>query len=730
MKYEELRQELKSYYKTHSFHAVKDDLPYNPLKNIMNAYFDSHPGMSPLEQKAAQYELIAEHFTPVLFRNSPFFSETGLKISEYDGHTSLSSGGYVYCRNAHLFRDVSPAEYDHYTACGSLALHLAYGPYCDPDHHCFPFTNVLEQGLEGIYRKVITKGKSDFYSAAARGLLAVKRIAERFAEAAEAQNLPEIARIARRIPWNPAETFYEGLACIWFLHQIGGVLDGIGMSVIGHPDRMLASLYQNDIASKRITAEEAYDLICRFMFHTDCKLDLDSPVNSQFNGGEQGDTLILGGCDADGKPVCNDLTFMFLRAHRELKLIYPKIHCRISHASSQKFLEAASEDFFNGRNVISFLNDDGIIPAQVKAGKTLADARRYVAGGCWEIIVEGSEHSEGANCYFNLARIVDLSIHDAGEFEAGTGEHFDKLISADDFETVYSILIGNVIRSIKRMCGLIRKNGSVWSRVNPSPFFSACLDGCLESGRDYTEGGARYSPHGIPLGGLAILVDSLLSVKNLCFERKICSFETLLAAVRADWNGYEPLRKAALNSPHFGDNCGDSAALAKRILSDIADAIMPLKNERGGPFQPGIYIYHEIVWWADRTRATPDGRRLGDFLTQGLTPSRSHASNGITSVINSCAEIDLSRFPANSVLTLSVQKNGMTPQIFAALLRGFIESKAGMLQLNVVDRAELEDACVHPERHQDLIVRLYGYSAKFVTLDEKRRAEFLSRQIN
>lgn len=133
------------------------------------------------------------------------------------------------------------------------------------------------------------------------------------------------------------------------------------------------------------------------------KLDLDHPLREQFNRGEQGDTLILGGCDEQGNEVCNDLAFLFLRAHRELKLIYPKIHCRYSAGSSPEFLDAANLDFLNGRNTVSFLNDDVLIPAQVKAGKALADARGYVAGGCWEVMVEGCEHAQGANCYFNPA---------------------------------------------------------------------------------------------------------------------------------------------------------------------------------------------------------------------------------------------------------------------------------------------------------------------------------------
>ena len=121
------------------------------------------------------------------------------------------------------------------------------------------------------------------------------------------------------------------------------------------------------------------------------------------------------------------MTFLILKAHHELKLIYPKIHCRISRNSPPEFLDAANRGFLSGRNVIAFLNDDALIPAQILAGKSPADARRYVAGGCWEVIDEGFEHSAGANNYFNLARVMDLSIHDSESVERETGDHFRRI---------------------------------------------------------------------------------------------------------------------------------------------------------------------------------------------------------------------------------------------------------------------------------------------------------------
>jgi len=741
-----LRDELRAYYYEHSFSALGGEDYRPPLFDVLDDYAASHPGLSPVQLKAAQYELIADNFRPVVFRNSPFYSEMGVKVAEYDGVPGLGAGGWLFKRNAHLFRDADPADHDRYLAANRHGIHLAYGPYADYDHHCFPYSNVLANGLEQIHRQAEAalsqcgnREETEFVECARRGLLAVRKIAVKFAEAALAalvetrdplqrRFLGMIAETASEVPWRRPETFYEGLSTIWFLHEVCASIEGIGMSVVGHLDRMLGELYRRDLEAGRLTPDDAFDLLCRFMVYTDCKFDPTQPVEASYNKQEQGEVVVLGGCDQGGLEICNDLTFMVLRAHRELKMLYPKIHCRITRHSRQDYLDAINRDFVSGRNVIALLNDEGLIPAQVKAGKHLQDARRYVAGGCWEIMLEGYEHSAGANCYFNLLRIMDMTIHQGPE-TADAGVVCDRIDAAEGFDDVYRIVLGNVIRAIRQMCTTMAENGSIWPDVSPAPFFSACLDNCLAERRDYTAGGGRYNPHGLPLGAFAAFVDCLLVIRTLCFENGDHSLADLLAAVRANWEGREALRAKVLTMPHFGDNTPASNALARRVLNDIYENTRDLENERGGPFQLGLYIYREIIYWGKLTRATPDGRRAGDVLTQGVTPSRLHRTPEITSTVNSGGALDLTTCPANSVLTISLPLGGVSLQTLGHLERAFAASGIGMLQMNCIDREQLLDAREHPERHQDLIVRLYGYSARFIRLTSDMQDEFIARNL-
>ncbi len=745
MEIKELQKELRKYYSLHTHDKLDGGNYRNSLFDLMDEYAAEHLELSPVQLKASQYEIIADNFKPFIFKNSPFYSEMGVKISEYAGVPNTSTGGWLFRRNEHLFRDINPDEYDRYIAAGKHGIHLVYGPYADFDHHCFPFSNVLENGLAYIYNRAegelkfcVNGEETQFIECCMCGLLAVKKIAEKFADQAkrllkeekrESQRrfLGMIEQTARKVPWQKPDTFYEGLCTIWFLHEVCASIEGIGMSVVGHIDKMLGELYQRDLDAGLLSSDEAYDLLCRFMVSTDCKLDFTKTVGESFNRQEQGDVIILGGCDKEGREICNDITFMVLNAHHELSLIYPKIHCRYTKNSRQEYFDAINRDFVSGRNVIAFLNDESLIPAQVKAGKSLEDAREYVAGGCWEVILEGHEHSAGANCYFNLLRIMDMSIHDHPEIESEMGIICNKIDHVEDFEEVYGIVLKNVIRNIREMCMIIQRNGSIWSQVNPAPLFSACLSDCLKNRKDYTAGGGRYNPHGLPLAGFANFINSLLVICYLCFEDSNCTLAELLQAVRADWKGYENLRAKALSMPFFGDDTQESASLASRVLDDLYKNTRDLKNERGGTFDLGIYNYRDVIDWGKITFATPDGRRTGDFLTQGITPSRLHRNTEITSTINSGATLDLSKCPANSVLTVSLPLNGISKETLGQLERSFAASGLAMLQMNCVDKKQLLEAQKFPEKHQSLVVRLYGYSTRFINLTPEMQDEFISR---
>jgi pyruvate-formate lyase len=742
---EKLRDELKSFYYKLLPEAQLPPKPdfRHPFETIMDAYDTAHPGLSVYQLKAMQYKIIADNFQPVIFKNSPFYYEMGTKPAQCDGNPWWKHpGGWLLRRNNHLFRDINPEEYDLFYERKNQRIFT--GAYVDVDHHCFPISNVIQNGLGKIYEQAAeslklctSKEESEFIECVMHGLLAVKKISEKFATTAEAKLkdssdeneqrfLHMIAQSAREVPWRKPETFYEGLNTLLFLREVSGSLEGVGSTSLGHPDRMLAELYLHDIESGCLTKEDAYDLVCRFLLTGDCRYDKDKQVK-EYSDHEMEISFTLGGCDEHGNEVCNDITFMFLKAHHELKLIFPKPFCRFGKNSNPEYLRMINQDILSGRSTLILVNDDCLIPALVRSGKQLEDARCYISTGCWDIIAEGCENAPTGH-YIGLPRILEMSIHDCPETN-NADIVCEKLDDAENFEEVYERLFGNIISIIRQSCEMIGRNGKVWPQVAPEPLFSAGMADCLKKRKDYTAGGGRYNPHMLSLVGFANIVDSLLVIRELCFETKHHTLSELLTAVRANWKGYERLLAEVLTMPHFGDNNPESDALAQRLHDDIYTQTRDLINERGGNFEIGYWVYREFRYWGEKMRATPDGRRDGDVLSHGINPSRIHHINSITSAINSAATLDLTKCAANSVMNILLPAGRMTTETLDQLERVFATSKIGLLQLHCTSKEKLLDAQKHPEKHQDLIVRVCGFSAKFVALSPEWQEEFINRNI-
>mgnify|MGYP001495173265 CR=1 FL=1 len=741
-----LRNELNEYYFANTQVVWREKKPLQEQFAELDRYAAAHPDLSALRLKTAQISILADRFTPVVFRHSPFPSEMGLKYAESYGNDG--AGTWMRNRNFHLFSDLDPVGFRQYRESSKARVFESWS-YPDFDHHVFPCTNVIENGLSFFYDKAVRlaagtddPSRKEFLDCAAECLLAVKKIAEKFAAAA-AELLPEAKDDAEKfclnrlaaagdVPWRKPANFYEGLLAIWFLYEVTPSIEGIAMGVIGHPDRMLEQLYRADLEAGRIDRREAYELIAAFLCYLDSKEDFSRNLAELPIFGERCGTLILGGCRVDGSPVWNELSELFLDVHHDLGLVYPKLQVRFGKNTPRAQYDRVNREFLCGRNTIGIVSDETVVPVQCREGKRLEDVRNYVVGGCWEVTAEGCEHSAGANCYYNLAKAMNLAMLPDPALEADAGEHFAPATEAASFDEFYRIVMDNTVRSIRKMCAAIGTGGKITPEVLPAPFFSACMSDCLDNGRDYTVGGGRYNPHGLPLSGFATFLNSMLAIRHVCFETGRRTLAGIADAMRANWQGAEPLRRELIAAPrHFGDGNAETIAFAQKVLDTLADCTRDIEDERGGRFQPALYNYHWTILgdYAKGTGATPDGRLDGSYISQGVNPSRLTAADDLTTVFNTCRTLDLARFSAGSVLTVSLTRNGLNADLLAALEQAFLETGVEMLQLNCVNPEELRDAVEHPEAHQDLIVRLYGYSARFTKLAPQQQQEFISRQL-
>ncbi len=742
--FDKLREEL------YSFYLRGDEERSRSFAERCFAIMDSRyrEGMSVVEQKLLQYDVITEEFEPILFPHAPYFYETGFLTSLSDGAREAKgfgfaqANGWVFYKNEHLFRDRDPKLYERKLAQAEENLYLICGAYNDTHQHfnfnCRPF---LEIGACGVYRRAKAELENaeneeerEFLSAVCYGMESLRRMAKKFSEKAEQmltreldaeerENLTLIAKTAAELPWRAPESFYEALATLAFLRTAFGSLEGVGPNTFGRLDFDLIRFYKSDIERGAITPADAYRLICQFLLIWDCHYDHDMLMTG-YADHELENTYTLGGCDERGEPLYNELTEMFLRATREQKIIFPKIKCRFSKNSPKEYLDAVTSPIIKGTSTVLLQNDDATIPALVRAGRPLCEARDYYIAGCWDLVGINEKADRGS--YLNLLKSMELALHGKTDVMEKVGITFLGYDNCRDFEDFYNVTLQNSEKLLREKLDVARAGGQIFHKVDRFPIFSSTLGDCIESRADFTMGGGRYRDDYQLVFGFPNIVDSLLAVKTLVFDKQLYTLDELLRAVRANWVGYEDMRMRAVGCAGWGDGSAESCELANRFNSDLYKICSGCVGTYGGRVHLGYLTYTEIRWWGERTLATPDGRRAGECFAQGLTPSRLKRIPCVNDVINSLATLDGSLMAANSVVNI-ILPSGISKERAEWFLRAAASSAIQSLQLNCTTREELLDAKAHPEKYPDLIVRVTGFSAKFTSLSPGWQDEVISR---
>ena len=744
MNYTDLRNEL------YSFYLQGDAERSRAFAEKCFAIMDSKvtDEMTVTEQKLLQYDTITEEFEPVIFPSCPYFWETGVLTSLSDGarkakgHGFLQANGWVFGRNQHLFIDQDPALYARRQAHMQEKLYLICGPYNDVSQH-FNFNNrpILEGGLRGIYERADAELKNaksadevEFLESVKRGMLSLKKMAEKFAAKADmllenekdperSKNLALISETARRVPWNAPETLYEALATLAFMRTALGSLEGIGPNTFGRVDKDLIGFYRSDIEKGILSPDGAYRLICQFLIIWDCHYDHDM-IMEGYADHELENTYTLGGCDDSGAPLYNEITKMFLVATREEKIIFPKIKCRYSYDSPKEYLDEINLSISNGTSTVLYQNDEACIASLLRAGRPLSEARDYYISGCWGMASNQEKFDHGA--YVNLLKSFEYSLHNLEDKMNEVDIRFVSLDGCESFEDLYSRVIKNCTALISARIDLTRRGGQIFHKVDRFPIFSSTLDCCLTKHADYHMGGAKYADDFLLMFGLPNIVDSLLAIKELVFDSGRYTYCDFLNAVRNNWEGFEDMRIEATRCRGWGDGSEEACALASRFNDDLFAYCSSISGTYGGRVNMGHLTYTEIRWWGEATLATPDGRKNGDYFAQGLTPSRLKRIPNVNDVINSLAALDGSTMAANSVVNI-ILPGGTPLNVCESFLRAASKSAMQSLQFNCVSKDTLLDAQKHPEKYPDLIIRVTGFSAKFTSLSEGWQQEVISR---
>ena len=748
--YAALRTQLRAFHPDECHDRCKDPAYAVAEKAIhadLDAYAATHPGFDALDLRQACYLSMRKHFVPFLFTESPFYFEAGVN-GGWIMDRSPARGVNRICARFYKEQGLVPdEEFRVQNARWRAALALCCGPFSDDMHHVPPLRTVLAKGFGGVRAEVADAlakcPKNDPHGrkqleTALIGLDTMREIQLKFAAKADAilaagglddaarRRMERIADCAKRCPWEPPTTFFEGLNTIWFVREILGYVDGVCIFSLGRPDAMLYDLYKADLAAGRLTQEDARDLVARWLVHADAHLDTMRTIDAGADQ-EAEIPMSLGGCDKDGKPVWNELTEMFLDAHLGCDCVFPKLHCRVGSNSPEPYLRKIASLLIANHAVFTLLNDDRYVKQYMDEGFSAEDARAYIGCGCWNGYIDSVMDVDGAN-YTSVIRILEMSIHKNSEQEKELRLDLEPLDGAKTFEEVDAIAYRNFIRFFRDVLATYTRYGGVNAKVFPHPVYSACLRGGIESRRDTTEGGVASRPRIMTLGFIGNAVDSLCAIRQLCFVDKTCTLTELLDAVRSNWAGPrgEELRLRAMAAPYWGDGGEVSISMMSRWMKRIRADIDGFRNDQGGPYRLAIYAYREFMFWGMKTKATPDGRHDGDRLAQGFSPSEYRCKEGVTAVMNSIGALPNEVLYASNA-NLTFDRSAMDESLMAAVIRVFAKKGSHMMQPNCNSVEELLDAQKHPERHQDIIVRVCGFSARFVSLSKRWQDEVIAR---
>ena len=573
--------------------------------------------------------------------------------------------------------------------------------------------DAIAEGLEARKQRFAVRMESAdaegrlFLESAVRSIEALQGLIARYEACAREMGDEALAEVLASVRVKGATTFREALQLLRFIHFCLWE-SGCYHNTLGRFDQYMYPYYKADLDSGRLSKDQAYELLLSFFL----ACNKDSDLYPGMQQGDNGQSLVLGGRDASGKTLFNDLSARCLEASYDLNLIDPKINLRVDRNTPLEIYKLGARLTKRGLGFPQYDNDDVVVPGLERLGYAPEDANDYVVAACWEFIIPGKAMDIVNIGALSFAGLVSRSVDDLGSF--------------DNFEDYYA----HIDAMIKAECRRIAA-GFKNLYIAPAPLYSVFMDGTLERARDITLG-AKYNNFGIHGTGIATAVDSLAAIRKYVFDEKSVSVKELQAALDANFEGYDDLwKKLRFEAPKMGNDDDGTDALAARLLDSFDNGLAGLRNERGGIFRAGTgtamyYIFHAID-----LKATPDGRKAGEVIPANYSPSMYTRHKGPVSVIKSFSKGDLSRSINGGPLTIELDdtlfRNEENLEKLAMLIRSYVLLGGHQLQLNTLNKETLLDAKAHPEKHRNLIVRVWGWSGYFVELDECYQNHIIDR---
>ncbi|MCB2222303.1 MAG: glycyl radical protein [Bacteroidetes bacterium] len=554
-------------------------------------------------------------------------------------------------------------------------------------------------------------------------------------DVARKMELEKMARICRKVPAHKPDTFWEALQYYWFVHV--GVITEVNPWDSFNPGRLdqhLMPFYEKGLAEGTLTRERAKEILQSFWikFNNHPAPPKIGVTAKESNTYTDFALINLGGVRSDGSDAVNEMTYLLLDVIEEMRLLQPSSMVQVSKKNPDQYIRRFLEITKTGYGQPSVFNTDAIIQEMLRVGKSLADARDGGASGCVETGAFGKE-AYILTGYFNIPKVLEITLNNGIDPKTGkeiglrTGDpvhykHFNELMQA--FEKQMNHFID------------IKINGNniidcIYARMMPVPFLSVLISDCIQNGKDYHDGGARYNTSYIQGVGMGSISDELAALKYHIFDKKTISMEGLLHALQNDFKDFEEFHKILINdTPKYGNDNDYADDLTRAVFEIYFRAIDGKPTARGGVHRVNLLPTTCHVYFGSVTGAMPDGRKAWTPLSEGISPVQGADRKGPTAVIKSAAKIDHIRTGGtllNQKFTPSFMQDEKGITAVLHLIRSYFRLDGHHIQFNVVKADTLRKAQQEPEKYRDLIVRVAGYSDYFVDLTDALQEEIILR---
>ncbi|WP_286680903.1 trans-4-hydroxy-L-proline dehydratase [Tepidanaerobacter sp. EBM-49] len=552
------------------------------------------------------------------------------------------------------------------------------------------------------------------------------------------KELLEMARICSRVPAHAPETFWEALQHYWFIH-VGIVYETNPWDSYnpGRFDQHLFPFYKKDVEEGRLTRERAKELLEAFWIKVNNqpavpKVGVTAEESFTYNDFTK---INIGGLKEDGSDGVNDVSYLVLEVLNEVRTLQPNTAVLVSDKNPRHFLLKALEVVGPGFGEPPFFNFDGAIVKMLRQGKKLEDARTAGVSGCVETGSFGKE-SYILTGYFNLPKILEITLNNGIDPKTGRmlGIQTGDPSSFKSYEELWNAFLEQVKHFMEiKMAGndIIE---ALFAKYMPVPFLSLWTEDCVKRGKDYNAGGTRYNTQYLQIVGLGTLAYSLTSLKFHVFDKKTISMSDMLDALKQDFEGkYEIMRQIILNkTPVYGEDEDYSDVIAKEIVDTVVDIVESYPPSPVRKASKRVYFLPTTahVYFGKVTGATPDGRKAGFPVSEGISPVQGTDKKGVAAVFRSITKCDWDKTGGallNQKLTPDLLEGRENLKNIASLIKTFFNMGGHHVQFNVVSSELLRTAQEHPKDFQDLMVRVAGYSDYFVNLPKGLQEEIIAR---